>query len=108
MKYQQLQEELTRLQTTAAEIQAAGDCITNARIDSSTPGGTARGAVGTQYRLRVKGKPARYLKPRELAEHRAAIARGKQLAAVQKKIAKVVAQLDAISLTAARLGLIAK
>lgn len=105
MTYAQLQAELTRLQTEASQLKAQGEYLTDARIDSSKPGGSARGAVAKQYRLRMKGKASRYLKEGEVAEIRAAIARGQQLAKVEREINKVVAKIDEIAAQARKLGL---
>ncbi len=59
--------------------------LTDARIDSSKPGGTTvRGQPSTQYRLRIKGQKACYLKASEMAETKAAIQRGKQLKQLER------------------------
>jgi hypothetical protein len=78
----------------------------DARIDSSIPGGTTvRGTPSTQYRLRIKGQKARYLKASEVAQVRAAIARGKQLRQLERQRQRVQDKLDRLVAKAAELGL---
>lgn len=80
--------------------------LTDARIDSSKPGGTTvRGQPSTQYRLRVKGQKARYLKASEVAETRAAIQRGKRLKQLGWERQRVQARLEQLAAKAAELGL---
>lgn len=64
-----------------------------------------RGNPSTQYRLRVKGQKARYLKASEVAETRAAIARGKQLKKLQRELERVQSQIDRTVVKAAEMGL---
>jgi hypothetical protein len=78
----------------------------NARIDSSIPGGsTVRGQPSTQYRLRVKGQKSRYLKAAEVAEFRAAIARGKRLRKLEHEHQRTQEQLQRLVTHAIELGL---
>jgi hypothetical protein len=89
-----------------AAIRAAGDQLTDARIDSSTPGGTTvRGQPSTQYRLRVKGQKARYLKVSQVAGVRAAIQRGKRLRQLERERQRVQGQIERLAAKAADLGL---
>jgi hypothetical protein len=69
------QGKLTDLEAETNTVRAEEDILIDARIDFSKPEGTARGQPSTQYRLRIKGQKARYLKPAEVARTRAAIAR---------------------------------
>ncbi|HEY9894271.1 MAG TPA: hypothetical protein V6D34_02490 [Candidatus Sericytochromatia bacterium] len=65
------------LEAEVAANQAEGEMLFDARVDSSKPGGsTVRGQPSIQYRLRVKGQKAHYLKTNEVTPARAAIARG--------------------------------
>lgn len=106
MNYRQLRAKLAALEVALTAIRAEGDILTDARIDSSTPGGTTvRGQPSTQYRLRVKGQKARYLKAVEVAETRAAIARGKRLQQLERERQRVEAQLERLAAKAAALGL---
>lgn len=87
-------------------VRAAGEILTDARIDSSKPGGTTvRGQPSTQYRLRIKGQKARYLKASEVVATRAAIARGKRLKQLERERQRVQAQLDRLAAKATELGL---
>jgi AmiR/NasT family two-component response regulator len=79
--------------------------LIGASIDSSTPGGTARGNPSVQYRLRIQGQKARYLKPGEVAPIRAAIARGRQLRKLQREVERLQGQLHRIGKKAEALGL---
>lgn len=106
LTYRQLQAQRTDLEAQIAAIQAQGDVLLDARIDSSIPGGViVRGNPSTQYRLRVKGQKARHLKASEVAETRAAIARGKQLKKLQRELERVQAQIGRIVAKATELGL---
>ncbi|MBD1866454.1 hypothetical protein H6F95_03870 [Cyanobacteria bacterium FACHB-471] len=96
---------MTELEAEISTVQAEGDVLTDARIDSSKPGGTARGQPSTQYRLRIKGQKARYLKPVEVAGTRAAIQRGKRLKQLEREWQQVQAHLDRLAAKAAELGL---
>jgi len=58
-----------------------------------------------QYRLRVKGQKARYLKAFEVAETRVAIARGKRLKQLEREQQQVQAKLERLAAKAAELGL---
>lgn len=58
-----------------------------------------------QYRLRIKGQKARYLKAVEVANTRAAIARGKRLKQLERERQRVQAELDRLAVKAAALGL---
>ncbi len=59
----QLEARLAELETEIAALQAAGEILQNGRIDSSFLGGiTVREWPPVQYRLRVQGQKARYLK----------------------------------------------
>ncbi|GEM_PF-5342285 len=64
-------------------------------VDSSTPGGTARGKPKTNFRLRTLLNPdraagevrrwsTRVLKPSEVAEYQAMIQRGKRIKSLEK------------------------
>jgi len=94
------------LEAEITAIQAEGEVFMNARIDSSKPGGsTVRGHPSTQYRLRVKGQKARYLKGTELEEIRAAIARGKRLKRLEREKLLTQRQLDRLVAKATELGI---
>jgi hypothetical protein len=106
VNYRDLRAQLTALEAALTAVRAAGNILTDARIDSSTPGGTTvRGQPSTQYRLRVKGQKARYLKADQVAATRAAIARGKQLKQLERERQRVEAQLERLATKAAALGL---
>jgi hypothetical protein len=96
---------LTELEAEISAVRAEGDILTDARIDSSKPGGTARGQPSTQYRLRIKGQKARYLKLVEVDRTRAAIQRGKRLKQLEREQQRVQARLDQLAAKAAELGL---
>ncbi|MBD1853200.1 hypothetical protein H6F87_24970 [Cyanobacteria bacterium FACHB-502] len=77
-----------------------------ARIDSSVPGGTtARGQPSVQYRLRVQGQKARYLKVAQVAEMQAAIERGRRLNQLEREQQRLSAKLAQVIAKAAELGL---
>ncbi len=106
MNYRELKAKLTDLEAKITAVQAEGEMLTDARIDSSKPGGTtARGQPSTQYRLRMTGQKARYLRASEVAETKAAIARGKRLKQLERDRQRVQAQLDQLAATATELGL---
>lgn len=106
MKYRELKSKLADLETEISAIRAEGEILTDARIDSSKPGGTTvRGQPSTQYRLRIKGQKARYLKASEVAKTRAEIARGKRLKQLERERQQVQALLDRLAAEAAELGL---
>lgn len=64
-----------------------------------------RGQPSTQYRLRVKGQKARYLKAAQVADTRAAIARGKRLKQLEREQQRIQLQLERLAAKAAELGL---
>jgi len=106
LNYRDLTAKLAELKAEIIAVRAEGEILTDARIDSSKPGGTtARGQPSTQFRLRVKGQKARYLKAFEVAETRAAIARGKQLKQLEQEQQRVQAQLEQLAKKAVELGL---
>lgn len=106
MNYLELKARLTDLEAEITAVRAEGEILTDARIDSSKPGGTTvRGQPSTQYRLRIKGQKARYLKASEVAETRAAIARGKRLKQLERQRQRVQVKLDRLAAKAAELGL---
>jgi hypothetical protein len=106
VNYRTLRTKLTALEAELAAIRAQGEILSHARIDSSKPGGaTVRGTPSTQYRLRINGQKARYLKPFEIAKTRAAIARGKRLKQIGREMPRLQAQLKRIVQQAATLGL---
>jgi hypothetical protein len=106
LNYPTLKAKLAALEAEVAAIQAEGEVLFDARVDSSKPGGsTVRGQPSIQYRLRVKGQEAHYLKANEIAPTRAAIARGKRLRQIQRELQRVQAQLDRLAVKAAELGL---
>lgn len=106
MNYHLLRAKLTALEAEAVVLRAQGEILNNARIDSSKPGGTTvRGNPSIQYRLRVKGQKAQYLKPSEVAKTRAAIARGKRLKQIEREVQRVQSKLQRIAQKAAALGL---
>jgi hypothetical protein len=97
-----LEQELTTLQSQ--------DYLLDARIDSAVPGGNATGEKATQYRLRMKGKPARYLGSGQrgaalAAQYRQQIARGKQIRRLQREIRQITQQLEHIVAIAQQYGL---
>lgn len=96
---------MTDLEAEINTVRAEGDILIDARIGSSKPGGTARGQPSIQYRLRIKGQKARYLKPAEAARTRAAIARGKRLKQLEREQQQVQVRLDRLAAKAAELGL---
>lgn len=64
-----------------------------------------RGQPSTQYRLRVKGQKARYLKASQVAGTRAAIARGKQLKQLERERQCLEVKLERLVAKAVKLGL---
>lgn len=106
MKYLELCTKLRSLEAQIKELKAEGDILIGASIDSSMPGGTARGNPSIQYRLRVQGQKARYLKPGEVASARAAIARGRQLRKLQGEVERLQIQIKRITTKADKLGLV--
>ena len=106
LNYQDLKARLADLEAAITAIRAAGEVLTDARIDSSKPGGTTvRGQPSTQYRLRVKGQKARYLKADQVAETRAAVSRGKQLKQLEQERQRIQFQIERLAAKAANLGL---
>ena len=106
LNYPALKAKLLALEAEVAAIQAEGEMLFNARVDSSKPGGsTVRGQPSVQHRLRVKGQKARYLKANEVTPTRAAIARGKRLRQAQRELQRVQVQLDRLAVKVAELGL---
>ena len=107
MHIRELSEQLEHLQAEVAQIKESGDIITDARIDSSKPGGVKVGEnASIQHRLRIKGKPAKYLKAEQVAEYQAAINRGRQLKRLNREIAKLQQQLDRVKAIGVALGFI--
>lgn len=64
-----------------------------------------RGQPSTQYRLRVKGQKARYLKAAQVAATRAAIDRGKRLQRLERERHRIQGQLERLVAKAVKLGL---
>ena len=99
--------ELELLKSQKAAITSQGDVIENAHIDKSRPGGTARGKVSVQYRLRFNdGRKMHCLKPKEVAEAKAAVKRGRDVTKLNRAIAKAQSRIDAIAQQAIELGLV--
>lgn len=72
-----LRLKLTSLKAKAARISSEGDVLTDAKIDSSIPGGsTVSVNPATYYRLRVKGQKLRYLEADRVAKMWVAIGCG--------------------------------
>ena len=93
-------------QAEVLAIQAEGKILVDTRIGSSKPGGTTvRGQPFTQYRLRVKGKKARYLKAAEVVKFRAAIVREKRLRQLECEQQRLQGQLQHLAAQAKELGL---
>jgi len=105
MNYRELRSRLIALEAEIQALQSQGDILLEGSIDSSTPGGTARGNPATQYRLRIKGQKARYLVPREVAPARAAIERGRHLRKLKREREQVNAKMVQIAKKTAELGL---
>lgn len=106
LNYQTLKVKLLALEAEASAIRAEGEMLFDARVDSSKPGGTtARGSPSTQYRLRVKGQKARYLKGVEVLATRSAIDRGKRLRRIERELQRVQAQIERLAVMATKLGL---
>ena len=104
---QELRAELARLEEVAREIRSQGDAIATPEfwLDSTGNGKTSK----TYYRKRWfdsdGGKHSEALTKVAYDDLNAAIKRGRELQKNQKDINKIVAKLDRIALTAARLGL---
>lgn len=100
-------EKLLRLpgrEVTA--VRAAGETLTDARIDASTLGETTVcGKPSMQCRLRVKGQKVRYLKASEVAGVRATIQGGKQFRQLEREQQHVQGKLEQLVIKAAELGL---
>ncbi|MEP0914049.1 hypothetical protein NDI45_24370 [Leptolyngbya sp. GB1-A1] len=64
-----------------------------------------RGQPSVQYRLRVQGQKARYLKAAQVAETRAAIEQGRQLKKLEREQQKLKAKMAQWVAKAAELGL---
>ena len=108
-KLTRLRSELTALETRRQEILGSGDVITGATLTKAKPSGTASRNAATAYRLRFKepqanGKRTQYVRQKDVAQTRAALARGKELVKVERAIAKIQNQIDAIAIQIAELG----
>ncbi|WP_204137408.1 DNA N-6-adenine-methyltransferase [Halomicronema sp. CCY15110] len=98
----ELQAEIHRLQSQLYYL--------DAWIDSSKPGGNARGSPAPQYRLRSRqpifnGRKSRYLRPAEVAEVRAAIARGRSLQQHTQALEQIAVEIQQIEHLAKATGL---
>lgn len=96
----ELAAELSQLEQGIEDLKKQGDILLDCRIDSSKPGGTAGPSARPHHRIRYKvphnGKKSQYLKPSEVAEKMAAIARGKDLKKLEKQRQSVVQKIDSI------------
>jgi hypothetical protein len=109
MNYLKLKAKLAELEAEVHRIRQQ-DFYQNVWLGACRPAGTARGNVSTQYQLRshspiFNGKKSRYLKASEVSEAREAIARGWQIARLERKIAILQRDLDKIERAAAVHGL---
>ena len=102
MNTTELIAERNRLHQTLIELKA-GDYILDASIDTAKPGGTARGNVTLNYRLRVKGQKARYLRQENVDEIRSKVKTGQQIRKLEKRLERLNGRIDAIAQKAHKL-----
>ncbi len=112
----ELQAELTRLEARATEIRSEGGCLIGVRLERSPSGGNAskRAKAESKYaRLRIgkggtlpNGRKSQYVALADIDKYAASIARGRELATIQKQMARLQAQLDQLAAQARSLGLV--
>jgi hypothetical protein len=100
LAHQRLLDQLTTLQAQQAEVRAQGIALFDCWIAQSKPAGTAR-TDNHHWQLRSRiaqfnGKKSRYLKRGEVAQYRAAIARGQKLKHIEQEIRSLRQQLARI------------
>jgi len=100
---EKLQSALDALNTERARIAGEGWYLQNCWLVQVKPGGNARtDRKYWQARSRqaiFDGKMLKHLKPDEVQDYKAAIARGRQLKQIDRQIEKLVQQLEQLSAT---------
>lgn len=108
-RYQTLKAMQAKHQAEISRIQSQLYYL-DAWIDTSKPGGNARGSPSPQYRLRSRqpifnGRKSRYLRPAEVAEVRVAITRGRSLQKHTHTLERIEAEIQQIEQLAKATGL---
>jgi hypothetical protein len=115
-QWHQLQQERQQLEAEIERLQQAGECLQDVRLEFTPAGGTASLEAKQTYRyarlragkgkLLDNGKKSKYIKLHEVPKYKDAIARGRRLKKltrrlqrVQDEIAKIVAIADELGLT---------
>jgi hypothetical protein len=93
--YQSLRDEIASLETRHAQIRSQGDVLLDCWIERTAAGGTARGVgndLGRYATLRSRkvelqpGRKFKYIPVAQIAKYEAAIARGRELKQVAKRL----------------------
>ncbi|MGP1386793.1 MAG: hypothetical protein ACTS2F_24770 [Thainema sp.] len=115
MRLSALYQEQQQLQDQIEQLLQAGDCLQGVRLEFTPAGGTAsdNAKQTCRYaRLRAgrcklldNGKKSKYIQLHQIAEYKAAIARGKQLTRLTRRLRKVEAEIAKIEAVARELGL---
>ena len=91
----ELHQERDEIQARISELQAVGDCLTGMRLEIAAAGGTAgkpSQGVCKYARLRLRsgtfpdGLKSRYIPRAEIPSYEAAIARGKELERLKRRL----------------------
>ena len=95
----ELETERIEITTRIAELQKEGDALIGVRLDKAAAGGTASNKSQTDYkyaRLRSgrgkmlsNGQKSQYIPLQQIAATEAAIARGKEIIKLQKRLEKL-------------------
>lgn len=106
-RLEKLRSALSRLQSDRAQLTQTW-YLQNCWVTQSKPGGTAR-TEHKYWQVRSRepildGKTAKHLKPDEVEDYRAAIARGRQLKQIDRQIEKLQQQLAKLSVTTGSLS----
>lgn len=109
-----LAKRIRKLQVQAAALREQGECWQGVRLEWSHAGGNASATAQTQRlyaRLRAgrngvlpNGKHSQYVPLAEVDRYTAAIARGRELAQVERQIERLTQQLQRMQAQARRLG----
>ncbi len=115
MRLATLRQEQQNLQDQIEQLLQSGDCLQGVRLEFTPAGGTAsdQAKQSCKYaRLRAgrgkildNGKKSKYIQLHQIAEYKAAIARGKQLTRLTRRLETVEAEIAKIETVAQELGL---
>lgn len=103
--YQSLRDEIASLEVRHAEIRSQGDVLQDSWIERTAAGGAARGVgndLGRYATLRSRkielqpGRKSKYIPIAQVAKYEAALARGRELKQVEKRLKELRDRLSQV------------